>query len=221
MAFRKAPYTFMLLIFSGCGEVGLDLSYEVTISETGHTDVEIGVVGVAERELYLKTYEHPKYLGLSDIEATTDRGMALKIRESETEAGPSVFTVFANGAEDVNVRYSVMPGHPIGGGHGRHPTSLSGYIGRDFGLVSGRNLFVVPDTQLDSISVRINAPGAWAVVTTWNRRNEGANEFFPHAFNDGPEDLLNATVGVGALRVYERLVVGTPLRVAVYDGWPD
>ena len=58
-------------------------------------------------------------------------------------------------------------------------------------------------------------------MTTWNRRNEGSNEFFPHAFNGGPEDLLNATVGVGALSVYERQVMGTPLRVAVYDGWSD
>ena len=32
---------------------------------------------------------------------------------------------------------------------------------------------------------------------------------------------MNATVGVGALSVYERQVMGTPLRVAVYDGWSD
>ena len=215
----KATYAIILLCLAGCEEVGLDLSYDVTISETGQIDVEMGVAGVGQPELELKTYEHKRYLGLSDISAATDSGLPLEIRENETEAGLLVFTVLASGAEDVRVSYSVKPGRAIGGGHGRHPTSVSGYTGDDFGLVSGRNLFVVPEALLDSIRVHIKPPVDWMVVTTWSRRNEGSREFFPYAYNGGPEDLLNGTVGVGALRVYERLVVGTPLRIAVYDDW--
>ena len=207
----------------GCSEAGLKAHYEVRIPGAGSDtiDVRLRMTGLSRQTLTLKAYESEDIIRLSNLTVSTPNGSQLEYRMSEPEdKSVTLYTVNTKDAEELVVGYRVQPGKTIGEGHGLHPLEVSGYLGSDFGLMSGRNLFLVPISTLAEIIIDISVPENWAVATTWPAVANGRHRFSPAVYEGGPEDLLNGTLGVGALTAYENTVGGTPVRAFVYTQWP-
>jgi predicted metalloprotease with PDZ domain len=213
-------------VLGGCGFFGkrdLELSYEVVVrADSPEVRVQVEVSHVNSGSLVLKTYESAKFIGLADLQVSSAKGEVLPYQAEERE-GTTIYKVDTKGQENFQVSYRVKPGLPIGGGHGKSPGAVNGYLGQDFGLLSGRNLFLVPEAPLGRVSVRIEAPSGWNVATTWPQASEDDRTLFQPRIYDtrGPEDLVNGAVGLGALVSYEKEVRGAPVQVFMYAKWPE
>lgn len=212
---------------------GLKLSYQVEVTSPDSSTIEVAleISGLNSPEVLLKSYEAEKYLRVSNVQVFTAEGTALKYKavdflfgetRDSTPTPLTYYRVDTEGRNDLQVAYQVRPGTPIGGGHGKHPMYASGYLGVDFGLVSGRNLFLVPDAPLGDVRVRVQAPAGWSAVSTWPQEDEGPPHFRPRLYQTRtPEDLVNGMIGLGSFRVHEKTVESTPVRIFVYAGWPE
>jgi 2',3'-cyclic-nucleotide 2'-phosphodiesterase (5'-nucleotidase family) len=213
-------------VLGGCGFFGkrdLELSYEVVVrADSPEVRVQVEVSHVNSGSLVLKTYESAKFIGLADLQVSSAKGEVLPYQAEERE-GTTIYKVDTKGQEHFQVSYRVKPGLPIGGGHGKSPGAVNGYLGQDFGLLSGRNLFLVPEAPLGRVSVRIEAPSGWNVATAWPQVSDDDRTLFQPRIYDtkGPEDLVNGAVGLGALVSYEKEVRGAPVQVFMYAKWPE
>ena len=223
MQMRLTRFPFLLaatILLPGCSDKGLQLAYDVTVRQTGTVDVALEVKGISDAELTLSSYEHESYLGLKNVTVTGSQGDPLPYEKTDSAAPVARLRADTRDRQSLRVEYQVTPGRPIRAGEGKHATDVNGYIGDNFGLLSGRGLFLVPDASIADVTVQVRAPKNWHLETTWRRGGSVPARFHPRVYNDGPEDLLNATIGLGALQVYEKTVASAPVRVAVYTGWP-
>lgn len=222
-----------ILVSCGAAPEGLVLSYqvEVTNPDSGTAAVELEISGINMPQILLKSYEPEKYLRLSDLRVCSVDGIELEYKtveflfgeDRDTKPTPlTYYRVETEGHQALRITYRMRPGSPIGGGHGKHPRYASGYLGADFGLVSGRNLFLVPEAPLGTVRVKVQVPAGWNVASTWSHEEEDPHSLRPRIYQTRtPEDLVNGVIGLGAFKVHEKRVEGTPIRVFTYAGWPE
>ena len=210
----------VVLLFSACSDPGLRLAYEVQVESADAESIAVGlwISGIEADSVFLQAFEADPYIGLTGLQLRDSEGRPVPHAQRVSATGRSTYGVNAPGSE-LRADYQVQPGRPIGGGHGRHSTEVSGYLGEDFHLVSGRNLFLVPDGPLDHIAVSIQGPEGWAVETTWNAAEGEAGPYEPRLYGTGLEDLVNGAVAMGALTAREMTIGTAPVRVVLYDGW--
>jgi hypothetical protein len=215
------------MAFTSCrlGKEELKLFYRVKIvpDESSIVYISMEIEDIDTREVVLGAYEEEKYLGISNLQVWTEGGVSLPHRSAKEVASGLIYHyIDTQGKHKLYVTYQVRPGIPIGGGHGRKPLSVGGYIGKDFGLLSGRTLFLVPRSPLSSIQVEIQAPTSWTVAATWPQISENNTVFQPQIYKTkGAEDLINGAVGLGSLDSYEKTIEGTLVRIFTYRNWPE
>jgi hypothetical protein len=229
-------FCFLLLAASTqrChSDAEVTLVYRVGIGHGEGSTLAISaeVRGISDKHMVLRGFEPNVLINVTDLRVQTLQGEELAYRV--VPAGGELvgtryvpmehYEVETQGHETIQVSYRVRPGAPIGKGHGLYPKYVSGYVGEDFGLLSGRNLFLVPDSPIGTIEVRLETPPQWRVATTW--RQEAAVDAVvcrPRVYgNKSPEDLVNGSIGLGALVLDERQINGTLVRVYSYAGWPE
>ncbi len=210
----------VVLLFSACSDPGLRLAYEVQVESADAESVAVGlwISGIEADSVFLQAFEADPYIGLTGLQLRDSEGRPVRHAQRVSATGRSTYGVNAPGSK-LRADYQVQPGRPIGGGHGRHSTEVNGYLGEDFHLVSGRNLFLVPDGQFDHIAVSIQGPEGWAVETTWNAIEGEAGTYEPRLYGTGLEDLVNGAVAMGALTAREMTIGTAPVRVVLYEGW--
>ena len=207
------------LLFSACSDPGLRLAYDVRVESADTEWIAVGlrIDGIDAESMSLQTFEPEQFIGLTGLQISDSNGRPVPHAKRVSATG-TAYRVSAPGSE-FRVEYKVQPGRPVGGGHGRHPTMVSGYLGEDFHLVSGRNLFLVPQGWLEHVTVSIRPPEGWAIETTWNKVEGEAGTYEPRLYSTGKEDLINGAVAMGALTARERTIGAAPVRVVLYDQW--
>ena len=210
----------VVLLFSACSDPGLRLAYEVQVESADAESIAVGlwISGIEADSVFLQAFEADPYIGLTGLQLRDSEGRPVPHAQRVSATGRSTYGVNAPGSE-LRADYQVQPGRPIGGGHGRHATEVNGYLGEDFHLVSGRNLFLVPEGRLEHVTVSVRPPEGWAVETTWNAVESEAGPYEPRLYDTGLEDLVNGAVALGALTAREMTIGAAPVRVVLYDGW--
>ena len=232
--YQPILYVLGCYMLAGCtpevNEVRLSYSVRLGVADSDTVSVALRISGLKNESVLLRSYEPQNFMRLSGLEIFDSNGNRIPHDTIETYPGDSKepllhYRIVPPNHKEISVVYRVRPGMQIGMKHGRHPTHVSGYLGEDFGLISGRNLFLVPDAPLGSVEVEVKAPSHRKVVSTWPQMpkpSEDIAAFQPRIFETRkPEDLVNGVLGLGKLVTYEEEVEGTPVTIAVYEPWPE
>jgi len=205
---RGSAPSFLLLagLLSGCGSPP-SVRYLVTISPSNPRSVLVTAEweGVPHDSLVLGGFESTEVLKISEFSALDESGAARSVL-------PETGTFLAEGRKlsvpryvvrgplpsRIRIRYRVDPDVREGDPHVGFSGVRYGYLGPNFGLITGRNLFLLPAEpgQIPrDIRVRFSLPAGWRVVTPWRRAGDGFRPGIGGRFAD--EDLIASTLAFG------------------------
>jgi len=225
----------------GCRALGVEYHVRVEDAQRGRVQITIDIDGVDRNALILKAYESNKFLKISDLTAVTPSGRALEIQSDVMELGDHRFphsvtqrkVILGSHRGRVTLHYMATLGARIRlSGEGRRPRQASGYMDSTVALFAGRNLFLVPDGEVDEFRVRFEVPDDWEIAAPWQSRLVGESKaaagqawamaYLPRVYRfDSEEDLVNSAVGLGHLRQRQLAIGRDTLRVHTYAKWDD
>ncbi|HXH27847.1 MAG TPA: multiheme c-type cytochrome [Candidatus Polarisedimenticolia bacterium] len=203
------------------------LTYEVAVDPARPEAVRITlrIDGPPRDGMTLRGFATPDILRISAVEAHGADGRPLPVTRSvETiEAGDRpldipVLAIEGSPSSSVEVAYTASPGAREGDSHTGYTGRCEGFLGRSFGFVTGRQIFVLPrpPEAIRNITVGFRLPPGWTAVAPW-RRDGGL--FHPGINgNWAAEQLIAGSVGLGRFRE-RRLDIGhTGFRLAFEAG---
>lgn len=161
--------------------------------------------GVPRDSLRLRGFESAEVFRISDLVATSASGVPLPVRhgaenytaESRILCMP-MFTLRGPLPSRVRVRYRVDPDVREGNAHVGFSGVRYGYLGPDFGMITGRDLFLLPaesGAAPRDIEVRFSLPAGWRAVTPWRQAGSGFRLGIGGRFAD--EHLIASTMAFG------------------------
>jgi hypothetical protein len=150
-------------------------------------------------------FESTEVLRISDLEALDESGAARPV-------SATTGTLLAEGRKisvpryvirgplpsHIRIRYRVDPDVREGDAHIGFSGVRYGYLGPDFGVLTGRNLFLLPAEPGQpprDIRVRFSLPPGWRAVTPWRQDGDGFRPGIGGRFAD--EDLIASTLAFG------------------------
>ena len=119
-----------------------------------------------------------------------------------------------NSIEQINFSYKVEPGGNMKS-RGMKARFVYGYLGSEFGLVSGRNLFLVPNEKIKNIKVTFKMPQSWGIITPWKETTRRNTFLVDGTEGRGKEFLINSVIGIGSFTEITKEIKGT--KVSVYS----
>jgi cytochrome c554/c'-like protein len=192
---------------ASCGEKSRSVSYEVSLAEgcPGRLAVAARLRGFPRDLVTLKGYAPSEVLRIENLEALGPNGESLSIRPDPAPASPDgspgpawpVFRLHGPLPPEIVVRYRVSPGRREGNTHVGFTGRVEGFLDREFGLVTGREIFLLPEPAEDlrDLEVRFSLPPPWTAVTPWTRKGD---RFRPGIGGRwAAEHLVSATLGLG------------------------
>lgn len=212
-------------LLSGCGP-GTSARYLVEVSRSNPRSILVTIEceGVPRDSLVLTGFESTDVLRVSGLEALDGSGAA-------REVIPTTGTLLAGGrkisvprfivhgplSSRVRIRYRVDPDVREGDAHVGFSGVRYGYLGPDFGVSLGRNLFLLPagpGGPPRDVRVRFSLPAGWRAVTPWQQVGGDFRPGIGGRFAD--EHLIASTLAFG--RFSERsLTVGRTRYRFVYQ----
>ncbi len=164
--------------------------------------------GVPRSGLTLKGFATKEVLRITQVEAAgadgaklpVDVGLETVTPESRSIDIPRIRLPGPLPAR-LSVSYLVAPGSREGDSHMGFTGRCQGYLGPEFGFVTGRELFLLPEPaeKISGIQVRFAPlPEGWQAIVPWARAGEG---YAPGV--DGRaagEHLIAAAIGLGRFR---------------------
>jgi len=230
--FRFSLLSLLLLaaLLAGCGSAP-SVRYLVAISPSnpGSVLVTADWGGVPRDSLVLTGFESTEVLKISELTAQDGSGATRSVR-AETGtllAGVSKkisvprYIIRGPLSSPIRVRYRVDPDVREGDAHVGFSGVRYGYLGPDFGLMAGRNLFLLPaapDPIPRDIRVRFALPAGWRAVTPWRQVGDDFRPGFGGRFAD--EHLIASTLAFGRFRERSFAVGRTRYRFAYETGRP-
>jgi len=197
--------------------------YFVTRPTTGPGEfaVSVTVQGAPRDSLVLQGYASDAILRVSDIEASGPdrRALPVWIGSVPVPGGDSrdvLPRIVLRGPlpSPITVHYRVHPGKREGDAHMGFTGRCYGYAGERFALVTGRDLFLVPQPAeaLRQIRVSFSLPQGWNAVTPWRPERD-------HWRTDvggrlAAEHLISASLGLGHFREHSFQAGRTHFRFA-------
>ncbi len=206
------------------------LTESIFLTYTVHvTDPQMGVfsvklhIGNASDKVTLRSYVPDEHTPITNLEAFDMQGNSLGIVRATEERGYEGSTLSMNLFEidnseegDITVTYNTMVGTKYAK-HGRQPYNTHGYMNANFALVSGRNLFLLPDASIDSAYVNFSLPNNWQIAIPWPEKQGG---YMPNIHSAHLKDeLMNATISLGLLECETRTINNVRVSSYVYKGW--
>src|SRR5437867_2425013 len=190
----------------GCAP-STSLTYNVAPApgNPGQLEITLTLNGVSRDSLALKGYASDEVLRVSDFQAFGPRGARIAgdarvdtvLIESLRVDVPR-FTLRGPLPPSLTVRYRVTPGRREGDSHMGFTGRCFGYVGEQFALVSGREIFLLPDPGAEAIrhiEVRFSLPSGWKAATTWESGRD--NRLVDLRGSSPAEQMISATVGLG------------------------
>ncbi len=222
MSPRSSRPSLLLLLLaallSGCGSAP-SVRYLVAISPSSPGSVLVTAEweGVPRDSLVLTGFESTEVLRISGLEALDASaapapgardagfGTALSVRSSTgtllaegRKISVPTFIIRGPLPSHIRVQYRVDPDVREGDAHVGFSGVRYGYLGPDFGVITGRNLFLLsagPNQPPRDIRVRFSLPAGWCAVTPWRQEGDGFRPGIGGRFAD--EDLIASTLAFG------------------------
>src|SRR5439155_19685074 len=121
----------------------------------------------------------------------------------------------------LTVRRTLRPRRPEDDSHMGFTRRCVGDLGDNCALVSGRDLFLLPDPgaeMLRHIAVRFSLPSGWKAVTTWAAGR--GNRLADLRGSSPAEQMISATVGLGPFHERTFRLGDTRFTLAFHSGIP-
>ena len=231
MLFRYTRYTFIFLIFllsacSGNDYQGVTLQYIVRLvpDDNQNISVSMSILGANKGPIILTQHTYSEFVPITDCIAGDFSKKQIKVTRIENsrklatqKITKTSFKIENDKEKNIQVHYSVKIGQIIHEKHGSQSYHTYGYLGTDFGLFSGRSLFLTPDVNVNKIQVRFEKPDGWIMSTPWENNQgwlelKGTGMFLI-------EDLVNSVLCLGELECKKQLIGETEVSVYSYMGW--
>ncbi len=190
--------------------------------------VTLRLDGVPRDSLVLDAFGSTDFLRIDSLSVGTEDGRDLPIRVAYDEVPVRErtvrvprFHVAGPLPRRLLIRYRASIGARAGNAHVGFAGLRAGYLGSKFGLIRGRDLFLLPASResMRSIGVRFELPKGWVAITPWAWRGDA---FWPGF--DGryvADHLVTASIGLGRFRETSVRVGSTEYRVTFESGIPD
>ncbi|MGE5179666.1 MAG: multiheme c-type cytochrome [Bacteroidota bacterium] len=216
------PVWLLLLCFAtSCGPAATADYHVARLPENQRPlAVTLEVRGAPRDSLVLQGYASDAILRVSDLRASGPDGRALPVQAgsepvpgNETARLPRV-VVRGPLPSRVAIRYQVRPGTREGDAHMGFTGKCYGYAGDRFALVTGRDIFLVPQPAeaFGRIRVGFSLPPGWTAVTPW--QPEGDRWRTDVGGKLAAEHLISASLGLGRFREHSFQAGGTRFRLA-------
>lgn len=183
--------------------------------QEGRGSLELGVRleirGLAPRKgLYLKRAAPERELTIRDLKVSAGGQPVSASLEGERYV---LGGLSEDKPVDLDVQYTISVG-----GLGRH--GHQGYIGADWATFDGRVILAPSGAQdLEKLEVKYVLPEGWVAATPF--RQDGDRYVVDGYGHAAWEALSTSCVGLGRLDVSEEMLGQTPIRIALYGGWPE
>jgi len=217
---RRAEALFILLLASvssltlwtaGCGRPP-SVAFTVSPAPGGvsakRLAVTLQVSGVPRDGIDLKGFAATNVMRISDLTAHAADGAPLPV-DAKTETAKldnrtidmPRFSLHGPLPASISVRYTVEPGTREGDAHMGFTGRSHGYLGKEFGFVVGRGVFLLPDPAegIRDITVRFaGLPEGWSALVPWMPDGEAWRPGVAGGY--AAEHLVSAAIGLGRFR---------------------
>ncbi len=233
MRARFHQSSILLLLFAaipaGCGPTP-SVRYLVAITSSNPRSVLVTAdwERVPRDSLVLGGFESTEVLRLSDMRARSGSGAALSVRataDTVLTEGRRVcvprYVIRGPLPSRVRIQYRVDPNVREGDAHVGFSGVRYGYLGPEFGVITGRNLFLLStghDQPSRDIQVRFSLPAGWRAVTPWRPAGDGFRPGLGGRFAD--EHLIASTLAFGRFSERSISIGRTRYRFACETGHP-
>ncbi len=202
---------WLLCLATVCG-TNASLTYRVSYApESPHQlAITLQVNGAPRDSLSLRGYTSSEILHVTGLRAVGARGVPLPVEASidtvsndGQRVGLPRYTLRGPLPSSLTVSYVVTPGRREGNSHTGFTGRCSAYVGPEFALVTGRDIFLLPQHEelaVVPIAVRFTLPSGWSAVTPWKKSRERWITGIQGRLTG--EHLISAGLGLG--RFHER-----------------
>ena len=204
---------------------GVNLAYFVTIgNHPKEILVSLAIRNISRKNIVLETPAQANLMNVADLRVVDGKNRSVRVDYIATAQKPRNVTGkfefgrwhIQNGdASEITVTYRVRLGHKERG-------QYFGYLGDDFGLLSGYNLFLIPaqnNVRTRRIKVEFQVPDTWSVAYPSNIQGHDALPILESENTIVP--ILNSTIGLGHLSLDRREISGSEIRFFTYEKWPS
>ena len=216
-----APW--LLCLATACAPT-TSLTYLVALSPGNPSQlaVTLHLEGAPPDSLAFRGYASREVLRITDLEAVGPGGAVIRaVAETDTatieDQRVEIPRILLRGPlpSSLTVRYRVTPGKREGDSHMGFTGRCFGYAGEAFAMVTGRELFLLPERGADAIhqiEVRFSLPHGWEAVAPWARQRD---RWLPGVQGSyAPEHLISAAIGLGRFRERSFQAGATRFRLA-------
>lgn len=220
--------TICCLDLLGCKSVfnkQLSLSYTVSVADAAKQIfvVRLFIEGASSGEFRIRSYSFQEQTNVSDFSAVYETGEPIEVQHVEKKVGirgnnyTEISKILKNNKTgDIHVSYQMRVGTNFAP-HGVQNFDTYGYMCDRFALVSGRNLFLLPDNQVSSARVRFVVPNDWDISVPWDLLG---GWFVPKSVPSNlKEELVNTAIALGLLERRTERIGETDVDVCIYKGW--
>ena len=238
---RRRPRALLILLLAsaslplwiaGCGRppsVAFTVSPAAGGVSAKRLAVTLQVSGVPRDGIELRGFAATNVMRISDLTAHAADGTPLPVVAKTETASLDNRTIdlprFALQGPlpaAISVRYTVEPGTREGDAHMGFTGRSHGYLGKEFGFVVGRGVFLLPDPAegIRDITVRFaDLPEGWSTMVPWSRDGEAWRPGVEGGY--AAEHLVSASIGLGRFRERSFDTGGTRVGLAFESEIPE
>lgn len=217
----------LLLVFTTCVRrppPRLSYSLEVSSQTPRQMRIVLTLVDWAGPHLDLGGHSPTNVMQVEDLTVTTGDGQALRwdqrtetVRVAGAPVRLTTYRIRGPIPSKLSVCYRVSPGRREGDVHMGYTGRCFGYLGSDFGIVTGRDIFLLPERSesVPRIDVGFSLPEGWAAKIPWRRIAAGWVVESDRA--SAAEHLVAASIGFGCFRERVFFMGRTRVRLAFVE----
>jgi hypothetical protein len=208
---------------------GLSYSLHVSSAPTHQMTINLLLTGRSGPYLDLRGHSPSDVMLVKNLDATGGNGERLRwierpetVRVGGSPIKISTYRILGPIPSRLSVRYQVSPGRREGDAHIGFTGRCFGYLGPEFAIVTGRDVFLVPERpeSFRRIEVGFALPSGWKPETPWRRSS--ARWVVEASRGSAAEHLVASTIGLGCFRERSFLAGRTRVRlVFVEPSSPD
>ena len=227
----KLSVTFGLagaIWFTGCNilyrpSLGLDFTVTVGDPASQTFNIELLIRGAPD-SFTLRSYLYEEHAPIEDFEASyLHTGISIGVEHIKTDEWyegskhAGIVKILRNsGRRAIKVSYRIRVGTRYRQ-HGKQPYNTYGYMCDSFALVSGRNLFLLPnDSKVDSARVKFVVPKEWQISVPWDSEDKW---YVPRDSSDLIAELINTNIALGILEGQTKQIGDTKVSAFVFREW--
>lgn len=218
----------MCLLVVGCryldSSLNVDYTVKVISADNQIFEVEMAIQNTPTGDIILQQHAYVEFTPINKMYALHADGSRVEIvsrKRRKSGSGPrltDVQYILKNPKQGtVLLRYHIQVGKEIHAEHGRQSFHTYGYMNDQFALISSRNLFLLPELNINQIRAKFELPSGWVLGEQWEKK-EGW--LVPSVESEYlKEEFINANFVMGLLDHKSRKIGDTEVSVFVFQEW--